>query len=242
MFSEIRQNVTNSGSIVGAQFGAWRNARGANVGSPWYNDNGTLAGLFGLVSLYGHSIGQSGALGPASTGVTPYTESAYGLVLWPQRGYGIINYAYDLYLNSDNYQVGTINNHYGIYQASNNPNYFAGSISVASGLSSPTPVYSLGTVSGNTAINYNIDRQIQTITLNGTSVNFTEGTGWTTANRSVDVVLHITVTSTTTVAFDSGFITDWYSILPAFTPGTYMILIRSIGSTIIQGHYLGKKI
>jgi hypothetical protein len=242
MFSEIRQNVTNSGSIIGAQFGAWRNVRGANVGSPWYNDNGTLAGLFGLVSLYGHSIGQSGALGPASTGVTPYTESAYGLVLWPQRGYGTINYAYDLYLNSDNYQVGTINNHYGIYQASNNPNYFAGSISIDSGISAPTPIYNHGTISGNVAINYNIDRQIQTMTLTGGSVNFTEGTGWTTANRSVDVVLHITVTSTTTVAFDSGFITDWYDVLPTFTAGTYMILIRSIGSTVIQGHYLGKKI
>ena len=242
VFSEVRENVTNSGAIVGAQFGAWRNARGANVGGPWYNDNGTLSTLYGLSALYGHSIGQSGVLGPASTGVTPYTENAYGIVIAPQRGYGTINYAYDIYLLTDNYQVGTINNHYGIYQASNNPNYFAGSISVDNGLSAPTPVYSLGTVSGNTAINYAIDRQIQTLTLNGTSVNFTEGTGWNLANKSIDVVLQITVTSTTTVAFDSGFVTDWYSSLPTFSAGTYLILLRSIGSTVVQGHYIGKKL
>ena len=110
------------------------------------------------------------------------------------------------------------------------------------GLSAPTPVYSLGTVSGNTAINYAIDRQIQTLTLNGTSVNFTEGTGWNLANKSIDVVLQITVTSTTTVAFDSGFVTDWYSSLPTFSAGTYLILLRSIGSTVVQGHYIGKKL
>jgi hypothetical protein len=121
--------------------------------------------------------------------------------------------------------------------------YTNGYITVDDGISAPTPVYSLGTVSGNTAISYDVDRQIQTVTLNGTSVNFTEGTGWTTANRSVDVVLQITVTSTTTVAFDSGFVTDWYNTsLPTFSSGVYLILLRSIGSTIIQGHYIGKKI
>jgi hypothetical protein len=241
-FSEVRENVTNSGGIVGGQFGAIRNARGANIGSPWYDDNGALSYLFGLVSIYGHNIGQSGILGPAPTGVTPYTENAIGLYIYPQRGYGDINYAYDLFLADDQFQIGNINNHYGIYQESNNPNYFAGSISVDNGLSSPTPVYSLGTVSGNTAINYAIDRQIQTLTLNGTSVNFTEGTGWNLANKSVDVVLQITVTSTTTVAFDSGFVTDWYSILPTFSSGTYLILLRSVGSSVVQGHYIGKKL
>jgi hypothetical protein len=241
IFSEVRENVTNSGSIVGAQFGAWRNSRGSNIPG-WYDDNGTLTALYGLSSLYGHSIGQSGSLGPAPTGVTPYTESAYGIFIWPQRGYGTIEYAYDLYLAADNYTVGDINTHYGIYQESNNPNYFAGSISIDNGLSSPTPVYSLGTVSGNTAISYAIDRQIQTLTLNGSSVNFTEGTGWNLANKSVDVVLQITVTSTTTVAFDSGFVTDWYSILPTFSSGTYLILLRSVGSSVVQGHYIGKKL
>jgi hypothetical protein len=241
VFSEVRENVSNSGAIVGGQFAAWRNARGSNIPG-WYDDNGSLTALYGLSSIYGHGMGQSGSLGPAPTGVTPYTENAYGISIGAQRGYGTINYAYDLYLAADNYQVGIINNHYGIYQATNNPNYFAGSISVDNGLSAPTPVYSLGTVSGNTAINYAIDRQIQTLTLNGTSVNFTEGTGWTTANRSVDVVLQITVTSTTTVAFDSGFVTDWYSSLPTFSAGTYLILLRSIGSTVVQGHYIGKKL
>lgn len=242
VYLEIPSGVTNSGGIIGGNFSAWRNARGANVGSNWIDDNGTLSRLQGCVINYGHGIGQSGVLGPAPTGVVPYTNTAYGLIIAPQRGYGTINTMYDIFIVQDNYQVGTINTHYGIYQQSNNPNYFAGSISVDNGLSSPTPVYSLGTVSGNTAINYAIDRQIQTLTLNGTSVNFTEGTGWTTANRSVDVVLQITVTSTTTVAFDSGFVTDWYSSLPTFSAGTYLILLRSIGSTVVQGHYIGKKI
>jgi hypothetical protein len=115
------------------------------------------------------------------------------------------------------------------------------SLSVDNGVSSPVPIYTLGTVSGNTAISFGIDRQIQKLTLNGTSVNFTEGTGWDITNRSVDVVLEITVSSTTTVAFDSNFITDWYGDLPTFTTGKYLILLRSMGTGVVQGHYIGIK-
>jgi hypothetical protein len=115
------------------------------------------------------------------------------------------------------------------------------SLSVDNGVSSPVPIYTLGTVSGNTAISFGIDRQIQKLTLNGTSVNFTEGTGWDITNRSVDVVLEITVSSTTTVAFDSNFITDWYGDLPTFTTGKYLILLRSMGTGVVQGHYIGTK-
>jgi hypothetical protein len=115
------------------------------------------------------------------------------------------------------------------------------SLSVDNGVSSPVPIYTLGTVSGNTAISFGIDRQIQKLTLNGTSVNFTEGTGWDITNRSVDVLLEITVSSTTTVAFDSNFITDWYGLLPTFTTGKYLILLRSMGTGVVQGHYIGTK-
>lgn len=115
-------------------------------------------------------------------------------------------------------------------------------VNIDNGLSAPTPVFYLGIGSGNVAVNYDVDRQFQTITLDGTAVNFTKGTGWNKANKSVDVLLHITATTTTTVSFDAGFITDWYVQPPTFTAGTYMVLIRSIGLIIIQGHYIGKKI
>lgn len=120
--------------------------------------------------------------------------------------------------------------------------YHDGYMTIDDGLSSPTPILSLGTISGNTAINYAVDRQIQQLTLNGTSVNFTKGTGWALANRSVDVILEITVSSTTTVAFDVNFVTDWYATLPTFSAGKYLILLRSIGSSTVQGHYIGKKV
>jgi hypothetical protein len=115
------------------------------------------------------------------------------------------------------------------------------SLTVDEGLSSPTPIYSLGIVSGNTAISYAIDKQIQTLTLNGTSVNFTQGTGWGVANKSLDVILEITVNSTTTVAFDSNFITDVYNTFPVFIPGKYLVLLRSMGSEVVQAHYIGEK-
>jgi len=112
---------------------------------------------------------------------------------------------------------------------------------IEDGLSAPTPILSLGSVSGNVAINYDVDRQIQQLTLNGSAVNFTEGTGWDLINRSVDVMLEITVSSTTTVSFDSNFVTDWYNPLPTFSSGKYLVLLRSMGVGIVQGHYMGKK-
>jgi hypothetical protein len=115
------------------------------------------------------------------------------------------------------------------------------SLAVDEGLSSPTPIYSLGIVSGNTAISYAIDKQVQTLTLNGTSVNFTQGTGWDVPNKSLDVILEITANSTTTVAFDSNFITDVYNPFPVFIPGKYLVLLRSMGSEVVQAHYIGEK-
>ena len=242
VYLEIPSGVANSGAIIGGNFSAWRNARGANVGSNWIDDNGTLSRLQGCVINYGHAMGQSGVLGPAPTGVSPYTNTAYGLIIAPQRGYGTINTMYDIFVAQDNYQVGTINTHYGIYQQSNNPNYFAGSISMDNGLSAPTKIYNLGAVSGNTSISYGIDKQIQKLTLNGTAVNFIEGAGWDISDKSVDVMLQITATSTTTVAFDSNFVTDWYSTLPTFSSGTYLVLLRSMGTGVVQGHYIGNKL
>jgi hypothetical protein len=112
------------------------------------------------------------------------------------------------------------------------------SLSVDQGLSAPTPIFSLGTVSGNVSINYGIDKQIQTLTLNGTATNFIEGSGWDISNKSIDVLLEIIVNSTTTVVWT--IIDDQYNPFPFFTPGKYLVLLRSMGTTI-QGHYIGVK-
>jgi hypothetical protein len=112
------------------------------------------------------------------------------------------------------------------------------SLSVDQGLSAPTPIFSLGTVSGNVSINYGIDKQIQTLTLNGTATNFIEGSGWDIASKSVDVLLEITVTNTTTVTWT--LIDDQYNAFPTFIAGKYLVLLRSMGTTI-QGHYIGDK-
>jgi len=242
VYCEIPSGITNSGYVVGGNVTSVRNVVGANYANGWIDDNGTLNNLYGQNINYGHYIGNSGVLGPPSTTVNPITNTAYGLVISPYRGYGIINDMYDIYIADDSFKVGTINNHYGIYQASNNANYFAGSISVDNGLSAPTKIYNLGAVSGNTSISYSIDKQIQKLTLNGTAVNFIEGTGWDIADKSVDVMLQITANSTTTVAFDSNFVTDWYSTLPTFSSGTYLVLLRSMGVGVVQGHYIGNKL
>jgi len=112
------------------------------------------------------------------------------------------------------------------------------SLSVDEGLSAPTPILSLGSVSGNVSINYGIDKQIQTLTLSGTTTNFIEGDGWNIVDKSIDVLLEITVNTTTTVLWT--LVDDLYNPFPSFTPGKYLVLLRSIGTTI-QGHYIGEK-
>jgi hypothetical protein len=112
-----------------------------------------------------------------------------------------------------------------------------GSLTVNNGLSAPQKIHDLGTVSGNVSISYDINKQIQTLTLNGIATNFIEGTGWPLL-ESVDVLLEITVTSTTTVIWT--LIDEQYNPFPTFTAGKYLVLLRSIGTTI-QGHYIGEK-
>jgi hypothetical protein len=102
-------------------------------------------------------------------------------------------------------------------------------------------VYSLGSISGSNAINAASDRQIQTATLAGTATTFTKGTGWPSSSTiSQDILLSLTVSSTTSITWT--LVTDWYrqpdSPLPV---GTHMILFRAIGTSILQGHYIGNK-
>jgi hypothetical protein len=112
------------------------------------------------------------------------------------------------------------------------------SLTVDNGLSAPTPIFSLGSVSGNVSINYGIDKQIQTLTLTGANTNFIEGSGWDIPNKSVDVFLEITVTDITQVIWT--LVDDRYNPFPTFGTGKYLVLLRSMGSTI-QSHYIGNK-
>lgn len=104
-------------------------------------------------------------------------------------------------------------------------------------------ITALGTLTGTNAINYNpSDRSIQTLTLNGTPVTFTKGTGWPTAsNVSVDTILKITVTVATTITWN--IVNDWFAQPPsgALSAGTHLFLLRAVGSSIIEGHYIGNK-
>jgi hypothetical protein len=99
----------------------------------------------------------------------------------------------------------------------------------------------LGTVSGRIGINYTPDSQYQNVTLNGTATTFLEGSGWPSSSNTVaDLTLNIIVTSTTSVTWT--IVTDWYrqpdSPLPV---GTHVILLRTVGNDVMQGHYIGSK-
>lgn len=103
-------------------------------------------------------------------------------------------------------------------------------------------VLSLGAVSGTNAINYGLDRLIQTLTLNGTATTFTKGTGWpSSSTSSSDTILKITASSATTITW--SIVTDWFNqpAAGALTTGTHLFLLRSVGSGVMEGHYIGNK-
>jgi hypothetical protein len=122
-------------------------------------------------------------------------------------------------------------------QPNSNANVLNGSVQINGGLSAPIKILNLNTVSGNVSISYSIDKQIQTLVLDGTATNFIEGTSWPSSD-SVDVLLEIFVSSTTSVTW--SIVDDWYNPVPSFVPGKYLVLLRNIGLTI-QGHYIGEK-
>jgi hypothetical protein len=102
-------------------------------------------------------------------------------------------------------------------------------------------IFILGAVSGSTAINFASDKQLQTMTLGGTATTFTKGSGWPSNNTSVDVVLRTTVTSATSITWT--IVNDWFNQPPAgaLSIGTHLFLLRAIGSSIVEGHYIGSK-
>jgi hypothetical protein len=99
----------------------------------------------------------------------------------------------------------------------------------------------LGTFSGTNDINFAIDRTVQTLTLNGSSISLTKGSGWPTDNRIADIVLRITVSSATSVTW--SIVTDWFTqpSSGALSIGTHIFLLRAVGASVIEGHYIGLK-
>ena len=102
-------------------------------------------------------------------------------------------------------------------------------------------VLSLGIVSGSNAINCGQDRQIQNLTLNGVATTFTKGNGWPTSDSVArETTLNIFASGNTSVTWT--IVNDWYrqpdSPLPS---GRHIVLLRSIGSGTMQGHYIGNK-
>jgi len=233
-YISVPSGTNNTGAIVGDVVYALRNAIGDA-------DNGSLSQVIGQSTVYGHAV-----FGDATTTSTIFAQ---GISISPFAGKGTITTAYDLFLGNTIYDSiidasgtikegdGSITNRYGIVQQSADPNVLSGSLTVNNGLSAPTKIYALGTVSGNVSISYDIDKQIQTLTLDGTTTNFIEGSGWP-STTSVDVLLEITVTNTTTVTWT--IVDDQYNPFPTFTAGKYLVLLRSMGTTI-QGHYIGEK-
>jgi hypothetical protein len=104
-----------------------------------------------------------------------------------------------------------------------------------------TSVFNLGTISGSNAINCGQDRQIQTLTLNGVATTFTKGTGWPSSNSVArETTLNIFSSGNTSITWT--IVNDWYrqpdSPLPS---GRHIVLLRSVGSGTMQGHYIGNK-
>lgn len=109
------------------------------------------------------------------------------------------------------------------------------------GPSTSLPVIDLGTVSGSNSINGGINNAIQTLTLNGTPVTFTKGTGWSsTADTSEETVLKITVSSPTSITWT--IVNQWFNRSSGpLASGVHLFLLRSVGTSTIEGHYIGSE-
>jgi hypothetical protein len=233
-FITIPSGQVNSGAIIGHVVSALRNSVGDE-------DDGNINQIIGQNIVYGHSV-----LGNSTT---PSTIFGAGISVGPFAGKGEMTTAYDIHLRNTVYDAvidasgtikygdGTITDRYGIVQDSADPNILNGSLTVGDGLSAPKKIYDLGAVSGNSSISYSIDKQIQIASLSGTATNFIEGSGWP-STTSVEILIELTVSATTSVTW--SIVDDWYNPAPTFDPGKYLVLLRSMGTTI-QGHYIGAK-
>lgn len=110
------------------------------------------------------------------------------------------------------------------------------------GVNGLAPVVALGTLAGSNAINGGFSNAYQTLRLNGTAVAFTKGSGWpASSDITTEVMLRITVTSATTITWT--IVTDWFNQPPAgaLAIGTHLFLLRGVGTSIVEGSYIGIK-
>lgn len=105
-----------------------------------------------------------------------------------------------------------------------------------------TSIFNLGSISGANAIDYSNNKMIQTLSLNGNSTTFTKGGGWSSdTNVSQDVMLRISASEPTPIIW--SIVTDWFDQPDPgpLSSGVHLVLLRSIGTSILEGHYLGNK-
>lgn len=111
------------------------------------------------------------------------------------------------------------------------------------GLNGFVPVVSLGTLTGSNAINGGMNNAYQTLTLNGTATTLIKSAiGWpTTSSQTTETILKITVTSATTITWT--IVTEWFNQPPAgaLAIGTHLFLLRGVGTSVVEGHYIGNK-
>jgi hypothetical protein len=101
-----------------------------------------------------------------------------------------------------------------------------------------TPIFDLGYISYGTNIDWAIDKQIQTGSLDGSPLTLSQGNGWPSTNISRDVLLELTVNYYDT-SVSWPIVAYWYAIPPEPLPvAKHLILFRAMGTTI-NGHYLG---
>jgi hypothetical protein len=101
-----------------------------------------------------------------------------------------------------------------------------------------TVIFDLGYISYGTNIDWAIDKQIQTGSLDGSPLTLSQGNGWPSTNISRDVLLELTVNYYDT-SVSWPIVAYWYAIPPEPLPvAKHLILFRAMGTTI-NGHYLG---
>lgn len=213
-----------------------------NYGNHDISTSGTIttSGLYingNEVSLVGHTH--------TSSNITDLTESVQDIVgasgfLVPGTGISI-NYndgANTLTVSTTGLQPSGNYSIIGHTHTSSDITNFNSSVS---GVVSTVSVVSLGTLTGSNAINGGINNAIQILTLNGTAVTFTKGAGWSsTADTSTDTVLKITASSPTSITWT--IVNQWFNQYSGpLATGVHLFVLRSVGTSTIEGHYIGSQ-
>lgn len=94
------------------------------------------------------------------------------------------------------------------------------------------------------SIDYDALKQIQHFTMPSGAITLNKGNGWPTTNISNDVVLWLDVTNSNGVSMIWNIVgSNWYNqpVSGPLPSGEHLFVLRSMGSSIVQGHYIGAK-